>query len=328
MSRTMRHVVPMLCLSLLAGSALADAPETPPEQVLVVGQKPGPGMWKVTRGDHVMWVFGSYGPLPKAMEWRSQQVEAVMAQSQEFLTEPGANYSVGILRGITLLPFAIGAKNNPNGEKLREVVPADTYERWLALKKKYIGEDSGIEKERPVFAAGALYDKALRQSGLTRAVDLREQMLALAKKNKLKITSATVTLDVDSPVKALREFKKQQLADLPCFTRTIERLETDLDTVRLRANAWAKGDIDTIRKLGYQDQAADCSRAFMENTALQEHGFRDMENRIREKWIVAVETALIANKSTVAMLPIKQILAEDGMFAALQARGYKVEHPD
>lgn len=322
-----RRFIPLLCLSLISITTFAQTEsEAPPEQVLVVGQKPGPGMWKVTKGDHVLWVFGSYGPLPKKMEWRSHEVEAVMAQSQELLLEPGAKLGVGWLRGLTLLPFAMGVKDNPNGEQLRDLVPADTYQRWLALKKKYLGDKDGIEGERPVFAAAELYSKAIYDAGLTNGSDVSKRLLELAKTNKLKITPAQVDIAVDSPVKTLRDFKKTAMDDVPCFTQTIERLETDLDAMRVRANAWAKGDIDVIRKLNYQDTS--CHSAWTQNALLKERGFGDMDNRVREKWIVAVETALIANRSTVAMVPIKEILAPDGYLAALAARGYKVEQPE
>jgi len=323
-----RRFIPLLCFTLLSLPALAqnDAAEPPTEQVLVVGQKPGPGMWKVSKGEHVLWVFGSYGPLPKKMEWRSHEVEAVMAQSQELLTEPGAKLAVGWLRGMTLLPFAIGVKDNPNGEHLRDLVPADTYERWLVLKKKYLGNDNGIEGQRPVFAANELFGKAMQQAGLTTSSEVRDRLLALAKTNRLKVTAANVDVKVDSPVSTLREFKKAPMDDVACFTKTIERLETDLDAMRVRANAWAKGDIDVIRKLNYQDSS--CTRAWTQNAMLRERGFNDMDNRVREKWIVPVETALIANKSTVAIVPIRDILATDGYLAALAERGYKVEQPE
>ena len=44
--------------------------------ILVTGQQPGPGLWKVTHPsaghDHVLWILGSYGPLPRKMQWRSK----------------------------------------------------------------------------------------------------------------------------------------------------------------------------------------------------------------------------------------------------------------
>jgi hypothetical protein len=46
------------------------------ENVLIVGEQPGPGLWKLSKGDHVMWVLSSYQPLPGDMIWRSRTVEA------------------------------------------------------------------------------------------------------------------------------------------------------------------------------------------------------------------------------------------------------------
>ena len=53
----------------------AAAEEPAPATVVVEGRRPGPGVWKVSKGDHVMWVFGLYSPLPQKMEWDSARVE-------------------------------------------------------------------------------------------------------------------------------------------------------------------------------------------------------------------------------------------------------------
>jgi hypothetical protein len=69
------------CLSFPAAAAVARveapvAPATPPtpatpadtttlETVLVTGEQPGPGLWKVSHGDHVLWILGAQYPLPK-----------------------------------------------------------------------------------------------------------------------------------------------------------------------------------------------------------------------------------------------------------------------
>jgi len=61
----------------------ASAQDAPPstttvpelETVLVTGVQPGPGMWKVSKGEHVLWVLGTLAPLPKHISWQSHDVQ-------------------------------------------------------------------------------------------------------------------------------------------------------------------------------------------------------------------------------------------------------------
>ena len=291
-----------LCVSLLATPAWAQtAADTPPEQILIVGQRPGPGLWKVSKDDHVLWIFGTYSPLPVKMVWRSQQVETVLAQSQEILGAPGASIGVGFSQAfnlITALPFAIGAKKNPGGALLQDVVPPDVYARWSVLKRKYMGDDEGIEKERPIFAAPALFDKAIAQAGLGNDSDVVTAITQIAKKNNVKYTPTGISLHLDNPRGALRDFKKSPMQDLECFTKTIDRLEVDLDAMRARANAWAIGDVEQMRKLSYPDQATACNAAVFNSPVMKSlPGAATLEQRMRDSWLAAAEKSLAANKS-------------------------------
>jgi TraB/PrgY/gumN family len=329
-----RRLIPALCFSLIAAHAAAQA-DTPaddtgaaPEQILVVGQRPGPGLWKVSKDDHVMWVFGTYGPLPKDMEWRSQRVESIVAQSQEVITEPTAELGMGWLRSLTVLPFMIGMEDNPDGKVLSDLVPPETHARWLALRKQYLKDDDDYERKRPLFAAGELSDKAMAAAGLSKRLDLGEKVRQIAKQNKVKVTFTKVDMQLDSPIKAVREFKKTPLEDVACFTKTIERLETDMGVLRGRANAWAKGDIDGIRALDFSEQEQACLNAIQNSKIMQERGFGGIDAKMRTTWLGAAEKALAANKTTFALLHIKHILAKDGYLAELQAKGYAVEQPD
>ena len=109
------------------------------EEVTVSGEQPGPGLWKISKDGHVMWLLGALQPLPKKMSWRSRSVEAAIAESQALLSVPKVDAGIGFFRGMTLLPAMLGARKNPEGAKLQEVLPPDLYARWLALKARYIG---------------------------------------------------------------------------------------------------------------------------------------------------------------------------------------------
>ena len=322
-----------LSASLLATPAWAQTdPDTAPEKILIVGQRPGPGLWKVSRDGHVLWIFGTYSPLPVKMVWRSQQVETVLSQSQEFLDTPGTSIKVGFsqaLNLVTALPFAIGAKNNPDGARLQDVVPPPIYARWTVLKQKYIGDDTGIERERPIFAAPALFEKAMAQTGLGGDGEVTAAIRQIAKKHNVKYTSTSISLVVDNPRGAVRDFKKSPMDDLACFTKTIDRLEMDLDAMRARANAWAIGDVELMRKLSYADQVSACSSAVVDSAVVKSlPGGATLQQRMRDTWLAAVEKALATNQSTFALLPVAHIFSSTGFLADLQAKGYVVEQPD
>jgi hypothetical protein len=299
-----------------------------PATVVVEGRRPGPGVWKVSKGDHVMWVFGVYSPLPQKMEWDAARVERLVAKSQEVLTRPGARMEVGFFKGLTLLPTAIGLDKNPDGATLHDVLPADVYARWQVLKGKYIGEDDGIERRRPIFVADTLLSKGLSKSGLTQNTGVEEQIEKTAKRDKVKITPTALSLEVDDPRAMMKEFKKSQVEDVACFTKTLERLEGDIDAMRVRANAWANGNIAEISSLDYAERDKACNDAiFNSQFARNSPALQHLPERIRANWMKVAEKALADNMSTFALLPMKNVVGPQSYLADLQAKGYTVESP-
>ncbi len=310
------------------------AQETGPtlfEELLVSGEQPGPGLWRVTastaEGEHVLWILGSYGPLPKRMQWRSPALERALAQSTEVIAPPGVDTNVGVVRGALLLPSLVGIRQNPNGETLQELVPPELYARWLLLKQRYLGNDRGVEKWRPIFAAGELYREAIGEAGLERNNVIWPAVEKAAKKRKLVITRPVVNVPLDKPRDLIREFKKSELEDLECFAKTIERLESDLDLMRVRANAWATGEVAVLRELAPVDQAGACLAVVTGSELLQSRGLADLPARLADAWLTAAEDALARNASTVAVVWMSQLLQEDGLVAQLESRGYRVEAP-
>jgi len=299
------------------------------DAVVVSGVQPGPGLWRVSKGDQVMWVLGVLSPLPKRMEWAPREVEQVIASSQAVLVGPTVKLKkeIGFFRGLTLLPAALGSRKNPNGEKLKEVVPADLYARWLPLKAKYIGRGNGIEKQRPLFASSKLYEKAIKKNQLTFDSLTAPVIKKARKKANIPLIEPTIEIDLPDPRQAIREFANSSLEDIDCFAKTLDRLETDLQAMRERANAWATGDIEALRALPFTDQNQICADAVLNAGFVKERGLDDMRERLAQAWLTAAETALTTHESTFAILPMAQILKPDGYIERLRARGYEVEEP-
>lgn len=323
------------CLLLLPSlPALADAPALNSaallETVVVSGEQPGPGLWKVSKGEHALWILGTLSPLPKKITWVSRDVEKTIAASQQVLMAPQISVKIdgGMLGGLFLLPSVLKARNNPDKQTLADVLPPELYARWQPLKLKYLGRGNGVEKRRPLFAADQLFEEAVDDLGLRRGGMVSPVVEKLAKKHKVELVQPKVELKLAEPKDALRDFARSEIDDIDCLRRTVERLETDLAAMQTRANAWAVGDIEALRALPYVDQQQICEETLLRSSSVQEHGMGDLRERAAAEWLKAAENALAANSSTLALLPIREILDDHGFVATLRQRGYTVEAPE
>ena len=307
----------------------APAPSSgdPIEEVVVSGEQPGPPLWKVSKGDHVMYVLGTLTPLPRNITWRSREVEGVIARAKQIVAQESVSANIGFFRGMRLLPAAMRARKNPDGAQLKDVLPADLYARWFRLKARYIGNDKGLEEWRPMLAGYELYSKALEKSGLARSNVVWPVIKKLAKKYDVPINEPHVKIDVDDPKGLIKDFTETpREADIACFRATLERLETDLEPMKQRASAWAEGDLETLQRLQSPTQEATCLDAITSVPSLQEE-YAKMRAVALAEWMQIIETALARNDVTFAILPMSDLLKPNNRLTQLQAKGYTVEKP-
>ncbi|MBD8872704.1 TraB/GumN family protein [Rhodanobacter sp. DHB23] len=297
--------------------------------VVVSGVVSGPGLWKVSRDGHVLWVLGTLSPLPGNMQWESHEVEQVLAQSKQVLLQPKIELKadVGFFGKLFLLPSAYGARKNPDGKSLDQVMDASTYARWLVLKRKYIGNDGGIERWRPLFAAEELYNKALKGNGLNRDGGVPGKVAALAKQDGVVETPVRYRVEIRHPRDAIKAFKAAAPSDMECFDRTLDAIEHDLPAMTARANAWATGDLEALRALPDSHRHDTCVAAVTGAGFARQFGMADIPAQLEAAWLAAARDALAKNDTSFAMLPMDELLSPDGYLARLKAQGYAVEAP-
>ena len=336
-------MVPALLLSAcLALPAVAQSPIEPApaqhfdskgvlelETMVVTGAQPGPGMWKVSQGDHSLWILGTLSPLPSGINWKSDEVRSVLEQADQVLGSPGlvVNADIGIFKGLMLLPSALKAGKNPDGKTLQDVLPADVYARWTVLKPRYFGHDKGIEKKRPILVANELYEKANRKAGLGQKPVITPVIDEVLKRRKMKITPTTLKITIDDPKDAIKDFTREGVNDLECFRSALDRVEKDLPEAIDRANAWSVGDLDALRALPVEKQDNACMSALTSGEFARKRGMSDVPTQIRTQWLKTTEEALQKNRITFATLPIAELMKPDGYLSYLQAKGYQVEAP-
>jgi uncharacterized protein YbaP (TraB family) len=279
-------------------------------------------MWKVTKGEHVLWILGTMDVLPKRMTWRSEAVEAVLRDAQEVIPgRPSFDVSIGPIEAFRLYRQFKKLARLPAGVTLQATLPMPLYARYSALRQRYAPRDGKQETLRPMFVADRLYDAAIDVSGLTSRESVQKAVLKLAKQRK--VTVHRVELKIADPRAILTELGTMPAAaEQQCLATTVERLETDVVPMQQRAVAWANGDVAQLRALPYPDNMAACWQALASSVRI-----RELRERGDSLWLAAAEDALARNATTLAMHSIRELLATDGLLEVFRRRGYLVEAP-
>jgi uncharacterized protein YbaP (TraB family) len=334
--RTLSHraspAVVTVLLGLIVAHSGANAAAQPGasgtlEEVLVTGERPGPGMWRVSKGGHDLWILATLEPLPKRMTWRSAAVEAQIAASQIVIAPPQVTTNVGFFHGLTLLPSLLRARKSPDGLTLEQSLPHDVYMRWLGLRVKYLGNGGNDEQMRPMVAALDLYLHALDESGLTTDDSVWDIVEKTAGRQHVPILPVTLKLAIEDPKASIRQFSAiSRDAEVACLEKTMERLETDLQPMRERANMWSLGDVQGLRAQHYPDERTVCLNALVSVPQLRDQ-FEQAKLQIDDAWIAAAEGALAKNASSFAVLPITEMLKPGGWLDKLREQGFEVKEP-
>ena len=314
-------------LPAIAQENAATEPSRALEDVLVTGLQPGPGLWRVTDGEHELWILGTLDPLPKKLAWRSPQVEALLAKSDAVIAPPQARFSIGTFRGLLLLPTWLRVRRNPDNQTLKDILTPDVYARWAALRQRYAASDDALDRLRPVVAVRELYERAIAKADLDRDDIVWNQVRAMARAHRIPVTTVDVAGSVEDPKASLKQW-----AALPpgteagCFAATLDRLERDLSLMRVRANLWSVGDVEALRGVVDVEPELACRQVLDSVTSLREPVSR-LRKQLEEAWSGAITAALATNRSTVAVLPITQLLQPDGVVRRLREHGYVVTEP-
>lgn len=327
-----------LCL-VLAAAASAQQVATGPSSttaaittlapVVVHGTLPGPALWKVSRGHHVMWVLGITQPLPREMQWDTTTIERVVAQAQEVLDAPRMEIGarVGFWGRLFLMPSMIGLKKLPHGQTLKQVLTPALYARWTQEKRQYLGRAQDVERLRPIFAGRNLYAAAIKQAGLTADGEVEKTVYAIAKRDHVPVTSTAYVAIMPHPREDVRLFKRVTPHNQECLAGVMDAVGHDLAQATTRANAWAAGDVATLKTVLASPQQDACLSALGDTDFAEKVGMTDIAARVRTHWLDAAEASLARNDVTVALLPMIEVVSPTGYLTHLERAGTVITAP-
>jgi uncharacterized protein YbaP (TraB family) len=295
----------------------ADPPPPVMEDLVVTGERPGPGMWHVHRGAAQVWILGSMSPLPKGITWRSNQVEQVLNGTTLVLVQKP--FEIGIARILWLLITERSVLMVRGGKRLKDVLPADLHARFAVQRAKYTEDPEKWERFRPLIAAAFLQQAAFHQVGLSTRLDIGAAMRTLAKKHHVPVEEIKIggVGDVMDALKSL-----PPATENTCVAAALATIERDLPRLLDRAHAWASGNVERIEKLR-EPAEVDACRAALDTGV----GAADLIARMRRTWLGAVESRLQNGGVTLAVVNMDMLLEPGGLLDELRAKGYEVDAP-
>jgi hypothetical protein len=332
------------CIRVLASLLLIAAPcsateDEPLEEIVVTGEFKGPGLWRVIRPGntaHVLWIVGDPFALPKRMQWKSRDIEAIALGSQEILRDATVSMKpdeeIGVLRGLTLVPALMRARKNPDDKTLAELLPPDLYARWVTQKELYLRGTKGLEDWRPLFAADRLRGRAFDKLGLRERGVVWDVIGKLVEKRKVPINTPTIPFVVKrAEVRGkIKEFSRESLPDIECFRATLDLTEAlaNREVETERAQAWARADLETLASLPpLPNPYLPCAMAVLGSQVAREVIPEDIRAQTEKLWIDTAVASLDKNSSTFAIVSLAKLTRPDGYLARLRAAGLEIVPP-
>jgi uncharacterized protein YbaP (TraB family) len=296
-------------------------PPVPPppvmDELVVTGERTGPGMWHAHRGAAEVWILGSMSPLPKGITWRATQVDKVLGGTSRVLVQKP--FEIGIARILWLLITERSVLMVHGGKRLKDVLPAELHARFAAQRAKYTQDPEKWERFRPLIAAAFLQQAAFHQVGLSTRLDLGAAVRTLAKNHHVRVEEIKIA-GVGDVMDALKTLPPA--TENACVDASLVTVERDLPRLLERAQAWASGNIERIGKLREPAEVDACRAAL--DTGI---GAADLIARIRRTWLGTIEKYLQTEGVTLVVMNMDMLLEPGGLLDELRAKGYEVDAP-
>jgi len=311
--------VSVIALCVLAGPALGQAPPDDPEatvvsELVVRAVTPGPAWWKASDADSTVWIFGlPAGSTPTKLAWDRSVAQRRMVGANALLMPPFASVSItasgrqaasalaGMTPGLRWTSGNVEAKMTP-----------DLAERFAAARTKMKRSVGRYASPVPALAGIRLGEDYLAWAGLQG--EPGDELTKLARKTKTPLRRPPT---IQAASLTLNEASLDDPGVRGCFEAMIDDVEVDPARHRAAAAGWAVGDVRVALNV-------------------PRDGFSRCENQIRntgfarkslEAQTAAIVEALEQPGKTVAAVPLRLLVADDGVIERLRARGVAVVDP-
>ena len=303
-----------LCVAPFSGpvtaqTAPADDPDaTLVEELVVTGRLPGPAWWRVMDADTTVYVLGVPSLAPKRMQWDRAIFERRLV---------GAN--------VVILPFvnvrakatgSIGTAINllriRSGGPFEARLDPATRARFVAVRAR-LGQDAKHYATSNPLAAGVQLAIDYRDKSQLTNMDPAKLVRLLAQQKRVKVIEKSY--DLGPQLGGI--LRTPPSTGRICFDKVLAQAEAGPGATLAAARAWAVGDVRG---------ALDNERTY-ERCLATISGGRTYDERTKADEAAAIAGALKTPGHAIVLVPLRPLLAQNGVLDRLRALGFTVKTP-
>lgn len=314
--------VTALSLALLSAPRAQAQPAVPqvddPEatllsELLVIAPTEGPAWWRVSKGDSVVWIMAlPAGSVPQRLTWDTRALDRRLKGAHAVLAPPWVQFHVRYSRAAA----TNDAEPRPPRTRasVEESLPEDLAARFTAARTRIKRTPVRYAIPSPAVAFFRLNEDHQKWAKLRPGREVMTTVEARAKKAKVVVTRPA---RVDAGTMGPAEVAPTVPAAAACFDAILDSTEVPVEQHRAAASGWARGDLKAAIAAPREPLSICENRLFN----------RGASRRAIEVQVAAIETALTKPGKTVAMAPLRALVADEGILDRLKAKGYQIIYP-
>jgi hypothetical protein len=292
----------------------APTPQWSEIETVEVKARPGPPVWRLTRGQSEVWVLGLAGSIPKDLDWNQDTVRELMTGARAILLPPQAD--VGLVDAAWFLMWHGSELSLPRGQTLEPSLPEPLRNRFIAARDA-VGKAGDYSTDIPMRAAMRLNQDLADKEGF----DYREPGRSIEKLARAAHVANAPVMQVPAMDSVRDVLKMTPQAQQACLAEAVEDVQWALAHARRAAQAWAVGDLNGIKANYAQSRLFDCvSEKIARVDSLRAQG--------RDTTATAIAEALNKPGKTIAVVNIGNLLRKGGVLERLGGMGVKIEAPN
>jgi uncharacterized protein YbaP (TraB family) len=278
------------------------------EELVVTAKLPGPAWWTVSTANSKVYVLGAPSLAPKRMQWDRTIFDRRLAGANEVIV-PFQDVKV-------TFAGALGAAFNfmrlKSGGPFENTLDAGARARFVAEREK-LGQAASHYGTKNPLAAGLVLANDYRDKNALTTSDPTKLIKLLAKQARVPVRQRSYNI---GPLMGAI-IRTPQEAGRGCFDAVLAQAEAGPGLTHQAARAWAAGDV----------------RGALENERTYERcinlvpGAQKFDAQTKADTVADIEAALRKPGHAIAVVPLRPLLAQNGVLDQLRAKGFTVTTP-